>query len=497
MTTSSISIDLTHPTTPFPHYWEQVAASSEANTALYSSWRDSLKHLREKTGAREVRFHAIFLDCLGIYAETPAGEVKCNFYLLDSIYDYIVSLGMKPFIELSFMPQALRSSEKTVFFYKGYVSLPNDEAKYSEMIRQFAAHLVDRYGESEVKTWKFEVWNEPNLGGFTLGGMEQYFHLYQLTAEAVRKAHPGLLVGGPSTARCAWIKEFIDYCYKHSMPLDFITTHLYEEDKNIGSTATWVEGTEAEKKFNVVPDYIQSAIAGNFCKESFAAVLKIVRQSSLPNLQVYFTEFGPFWKANAVERDNEFNASFMCQSIYDGEGLVDGLAHWTFSDDFAERGIEPGEFTGNFGLITRRGLYKPAFNALHALHLLGDQKLKLETELPCYATRNSTGEIALLLWNHPQIETDTIELDVTIRGFDRPVTISHYRIDSDHSNSYRQWQKMGAPLSPTPDEIATLKQQMGLEKLEKDTHFTGKEWREKIAMPAHSVSLLLFSPQSE
>src|SRR5262249_40213402 len=139
-------------------------------------------------------------------------------------------IGMRPFTELSFMPLALASGRTTVFRYKGDVTPPRNSRKWTTFIDKLARHWIERYGACEVAPWFFEVWNEPNLTSFWTGGKKGYFDFYGTTARTIKSVDPALKVGGPATAQNAWIPEFLTYCDKHRLPLDFVTTHYYPTD---------------------------------------------------------------------------------------------------------------------------------------------------------------------------------------------------------------------------------------------------------------------------
>ena len=161
----TVAIDVAGPSHPFPHFWEQVFGSGRANLTLRDSYRRDLRAMRGATGIQYVRFHAILHDENGVYDEDAQGRPIYNFSYVDQIYDGLLENGVRPFVELSFMPRKLSCAPPVVhpFWYKPLVSPPKDYSKWGELIRAFARHLVDRYGIDEVAEWYFEVWNEPNI----------------------------------------------------------------------------------------------------------------------------------------------------------------------------------------------------------------------------------------------------------------------------------------------------------------------------------------------
>src|SRR4029077_1718202 len=187
-TNETIVLDPSAAAHPFPHFWEQMFGSGRAVLTLRDSYRRDLREVNQITDFKYVRFHAIFHDEVGIYNEDDKGQVHDNFSYVDQIYDNLLANGVRPFVELSFMPKKLAAKEMLhAFWYKPNVSPPKDYAKWDDMITQFAKHLVDRYGVQEVSQWYFEVWNEPNLD-FWGGDPRQasYWELYDHTVKAIK-----------------------------------------------------------------------------------------------------------------------------------------------------------------------------------------------------------------------------------------------------------------------------------------------------------------------
>jgi xylan 1,4-beta-xylosidase len=183
----AIVIDASAQAQPFPHFWEQMFGSGRAILSLRESYRNDLRDVKKITGFEYARFHAIFHDEVGIYDEDAQGHPLYNFSYVDQIYDGLLANGVRPFVELSFMPKALAEDKNAIhpFWYKQNVSPPKDWNKWDDLVTQFTKHLVDRYGIDEVSQWYFEVWNEPNLD-FWAGDPKQatYFELYDHTARA-------------------------------------------------------------------------------------------------------------------------------------------------------------------------------------------------------------------------------------------------------------------------------------------------------------------------
>ncbi len=195
-----VEIDAQAQATPFPHFWERMFGSGRAILTLRESYREDVRAVKQVADFRYVRFHAIFHDEVGVYNEDEHGNPVYNFSYVDQIYDGLLKNGVRPFVEISFMPKKLAFNPDALhpFWYKQNVSPPKSMERWDDLIKHFAQHLVDRYGISEVSQWYFEVWNEPNIDFW--GGIPRqrsYFDLYAHTARDLKSVSPQLRVGGP------------------------------------------------------------------------------------------------------------------------------------------------------------------------------------------------------------------------------------------------------------------------------------------------------------
>lgn len=218
----------------FPHFWEHTIGSGHATLALRADWQKQLKRCHEELGFTHVRFHGILSNNMGTLVDEN-NELIYSFFNCDQVFDFLMSIGMSPFVELSFMPLALASGSETVFSYKDNVTHPTDYSAWESFIRKTVQHWVDRYGMKKVKNWFFEVWNEPNLKAFWTAEQADYFILYKHTAKAVKAVNKKLLVGGPATASNAWVAEFKSYCDTHRVPYDFISRSYQKSKKSYGA----------------------------------------------------------------------------------------------------------------------------------------------------------------------------------------------------------------------------------------------------------------------
>ena len=349
----TIKVDLRAKAQPFPHFWEQMFGSGRAILALRENFQADLRTVKSVTDFRYVRFHAILNDEVGVYDEDAAGKPVYNFSYVDQIYDSLLKNGVRPFVELSFMPKKLAAAnDLQAFWYHPNVSPPKDYNLWSELIEQFAKHLVARYGIDEVSQWYFEVWNEPNLD-FWAGDPRQqtYYQLYDATARALKGVSLRLRVGGPATAQAAWADSFIQHVAENQVPADFVSSHVYGNDKSKD-----VFGTDEQ-----IP---RSQMV---CR----AVKKVhdqIQASPLPRLPLIWTEYNASYMNETDVTDSIYMGPWMADTIRQCDGLTDMMSYWTFSDVFEEQGVVKRPFYGGYGLIAEDGLPKPAFNAFKMLH---------------------------------------------------------------------------------------------------------------------------------
>ena len=375
-TVERVRIDAQAPTTPFPHFWEQTFGSGRAILSLRQSYRDDLRTVKQATDFKSVRFHGIFNDEVGLYdpdrrtinfAQTAgqAGAVTdtsmYNFSYVDQIYDGLLAEGVRPYVEMSFMPKKMASDPAAIhpFWYHPNVSPPADYAKWDAMIRAFGAHLIARYGIEEVATWRFEVWNEPNID-FWGGNPKQdtYFELYDHTARALKSVSPRLQVGGPSTAQAAWVAPFLEHVHADNVPIDFVSTHVYAND-----TADNVMHTNEN-----IPRDTMVYRAVKMVHDQIAA-------SPYPKIPLIFSEYNASYANEPDVTDSPYMGPWLANNIRLCDGLTESMAYWSFSDVFEEQGVVRTPFYGGFGLMAADNIPKPTLNIFRALHQLGDRRI--------------------------------------------------------------------------------------------------------------------------
>ena len=447
-TSDTITVDASAPSHPFPHFWEQMFGSGRAVLSLRDSYRRDLNEVRQTTGLQYVRFHGILNDDVGIYGEDKHGNPVYNFSYVDQIYDGLLAAHVKPFVELSFMPYKLAGSQMLQsFWYHPNVSPPKDYAIWDDMITQFVKHLVSRYGEEEVASWYFEVWNEPNLD-FWVGAPRQksYFELYDHTARAVKSVSPRLRVGGPATAQAAWIPDMIKHADKVHVPLDFVSTHVYGND-----TADNVLGTNEQ----IARDQM-------VCR----AVKKVnqeIKASAHPEMPLIWSEYNAAYDNDVAVTDSVYMGPWLATTIAQCDGLTNMMSLWTFSDVFEEQGVVKTPFYGGFGLIAAGNIPKASFYAMELLHNLGDQRI--ETANPnILVTKAKEGALVIAVWNivNPGSTGTARSLTLQFKKVKPSAQVSINRVDQAHGDTLTLWQKMGSPQYPTQSQMEQLRKQSQL-----------------------------------
>jgi xylan 1,4-beta-xylosidase len=441
---AEIVIDASGPAHPFPHVWEKMFGSGRAILTLRDSYRRDLRETKQITGFEYVRFHAIFHDEVGVYDEDDQGRPVYNFSYVDQIYDGLLAEGVRPFVELSFMPKKLAAKDALhAFWYKQNVSPPKDWDKWDDLISQFTRHLVDRYGLDEVAQWYFEVWNEPNID-FWAGDPKQatYWELYDHTARSVKQVSPRLRVGGPATAQAAWADAFIRHCANNKVPVDFVSSHVYGND-----SAKDVFGTEEK----IPRDQM-------VCR----AVKKVhdqIGSSAMPNLPLIWTEYNASYSNEPAITDSIYMGPWMADTIRQCDGLTEMMSYWTFSDVFEEQGVVKQPFYGGFGLIAAGGIPKPSYYAFKFLHELGDERVSVDSN-DVLVTRRKDGSLVVAVWNLiPPDQTGsakTVRLRFEHLVRNRRAFIS--RVDREHGDPHPAYEKMGSPRYPTQEQIKALRQ---------------------------------------
>ncbi|CAN7587419.1 glycosyl hydrolase [Phenylobacterium sp. LjRoot219] len=473
--TVPVSVDLRREVGPLEHIWERCAGSDRAAVTLREDWRKDARRGRQELGVQRVRFHGIFDDEMGVGTKSFRMGPGYNFQNVDAVYDGLLEIGFKPFVELSFMPGRLASGTRTFGTYRGNVTPPTSMADWSAFIVQFARHLVERYGAAEVRQWPFEVWNEPDLPSFWSGSQQDYFELYRATVTALRSVDPAFKVGGPSTSRIQWLPEFLAFCAENRLPVDFVSTHIYA-------------GDDQSKMFGQAGLYRQNDVV--------PAAMKKARE------QIDASPFkgAPLWLS-------EWSSDSPAMIAHIVKGCLPychGMSYWQLTGTFEEI-LVPGyifkEGDNGWGMMSQRGVVRPAFNTFKLLHRLGHQQLA--SEGPALASRTKGGGAAVLVWNLAEAQQasgipgasnerkvvgEAKRLEVTLNGAKPGQAVRVSYVDMQRGSPYPAWRALGSPTYPTKQQLERIRAAAELAPAE--TRRLGR-WSElSLELPPEGVALI-------
>ncbi len=485
-----IVIDAKAPTVARDHAADLSVGSDYPGTLIRDDSLAQLKIAKDELGFRYIRFHGIFHDVLGTF-KVVDGKPVYNWTKIDYLYDKLLGMGIKPFVELGFTPEAMKTSDNSIFYWKGNTSHPKPEL-WAGLVDAFVRHVQQRYGKEEVRTWFFEVWNEPNLDGFwEKADQKAYFDLYDVTAKTIKAIDPTLRVGGPATAGAAWVPEFLAHTQKSGAAVDFIATHTYGVDGGFLD-----ENGQGDQKLSPSPD----GIVGDVRK-----VRKEIEASYLPKLPLYFTEWSTSYNPRDLVHDSYISAAYILSKLKATEGIAQGMSYWTYTDLFEEPGPPTAPFEGGFGLMNPQGIRKPAWFAYKYMNELGDQQVQT-TDKQSWVTKDANG-VQVLAWdfqtpdmgkktNRPffgavQPTKNATPLTLSLKGM-KPGTynVQVYRTGFKANDAYTAYIEMGKPKTLAADQLAKL-QALTVDKPETRTVKVAANGTANVQVPMRANDVVL------
>jgi xylan 1,4-beta-xylosidase len=470
--------DLAAPARPLRHPWRHCVGSCHAPLALRADWQQQLARAHRELGFRHVRFHGLLSDDMGTLVNQD-DQFLFSFFNIDRVFDFLLSIGMKPLVELSFMPATLSSDGNSVFHYRANVTPPRRMADWQLLMTKLVGHWVERYGVDEVAQWPLEVWNEPNLVAFWTGGQAKYFELFQATWTAVKAISPRLQVGGPATAANAWLAEFNAFCAANACPPDFLSTHYYPTDA-FGSVDTDTVSQLADAPPGVMRDRALEARAAAGAKP------------------LYYTEWNITSNPRDAMHDGPFCAALATHFMLDVDDLVDGFSWWAFTDIFEENYFPSVPYHGGFGLLNLYGVPKPVYRGFQMLDRLGTRHWPTALAHPTVRVHvgapddDAVTSVLLLNVAMPRHPVATEVVTVRLQGLAgrRPRAALLSRIDDTHANPRADWLRMGSPEYPHPHQVAALELASALapEPIQVDAADDGATFT--LALPADAMALV-------
>ncbi|CAN7250426.1 beta-xylosidase [Pseudoduganella sp. LjRoot289] len=450
-----VTVDASRASVPLDRFFDLSVGSDYPGTLIRDDSMAQLKTLTDETGFRYIRFHAVFHDVLQTVRKEN-GKLVYDWTRLDELYDKLLARNIKPFVELGFTPKALATSNNKIFYWEGNTSHP-EHAGWKDLIGAFVHHIEQRYGKEEVRSWFFEVWNEPNLDGFwEKADQKAYFELYDLTSKTIKAIDPALRVGGPSTAGAAWVPEFLDYMDKSGAAVDFVTTHTY----GVESGFLDEKGVD-DTKLSPSPD----AVVGDVRR-----VREQISASKSPKLPLYFTEWSTSYTPRDLVHDSYISAPYILSKLQGSKGLAQGMSYWTYTDLFEEPGPPSKPFEGGFGLMNPQGIRKSAYFAYKYLHALSGKEIPVQDAQVMAASDGKA--LRAVVWDFQQpdqkvsnrsfygrVQPATASAPVAVQF--RHARAGKYRLQVRRTgfkanDAYTAYIEMGAPNALTPAQVEQL-----------------------------------------
>ncbi|WP_405381066.1 GH39 family glycosyl hydrolase [Maribacter sp. LLG6340-A2] len=474
--------------------------------------------------------HALKWGSTNAYTEDDDGNPVYDWTIVDKIFDTYIERGMKPLAQIGFMPEALSSKPKPYRhywkpgaayedIYTGWAYPPNDYEKWAELVYQWVLHSIERYGKEEVESWYWEVWNEPNIG-YWQGTTEEYIKLYDYSVDAVKRALPTALVGGPETTGPGWDKAedflvtFLDHVKsgknyatgKKGSPLDFITFHAKGNPKVIDDVVHMDMSSQLNdisKGFEVVASYPEfkhlPIIIGESDPEGCAACSEADYPHNAYRNGTMYASYTAASFARKYEMADHYGVNLL------------GAVTWGFE-------FEDQPWYAGFRDMATNGVDKPVLNVFRMFGMMKGDRVKVSPQGSSYDYNRILKEkvrgaapdvnalasvdensLSIMVWNyHDKNDLNVLPEKIIINMDDIPTEralLNHYRIDQEFSNSYTAWKKMGSPQDPSKEQIQELEKSGQLQLL------TSPEWVNspegkialEISLPRQGVSFLYFT----
>jgi len=510
-TNYTITVDAKTKQGAVPHFWSRCVGTGGAQLCVDNDWKVAAKMGVKEAGFKAFRGHRI-LSYSNPISWNGSGTPTYNWTKFDQVYDFLVdSLGTVPVVELSAMPNDLKQGDEW--------SPPKSLPIWQDLIKNVVAHCIERYGMDRVKNWYWEVWNEWDYKGFWKYNADEnqpateqeYYAMYKAAVAGAVAAYPDIKIGGPSTTGAGGangrVESFLNYCKTNNVKVDFVSNHVY---------AGGGSGPKANA-FNVLSDSRDRSNA--------------IKRYGKPLVSMN-TEFNSSYSGqgnanpgdNLKSMDSHVNAPFVAKCIKqhlddyaaNTSQLPEVLSYWAISDVFDEwgtagyiKGNNMVPFAGVFGLINYQGIPKATFNAYKMLHMMGTTRLPFSgianntaDGVDGFATvDSSSSEVAVMVYNFfetlgAQTAVDNVALTVNNLPFaNGKVEVTHYCVDSLHSNAYAVWLKNGSPKgAPTPQLLTDMRNASKLATLVPiDTiEYTGAAVNRTFDIRRQGLSLLLF-----
>jgi xylan 1,4-beta-xylosidase len=462
----TITADLHKLKGPRCQMFHECIGAGRAAEGLRAAWQQQLKMCQDEIGFKYIRFHGLLHDDMGVYSESKDGQPHYHWQYIDDLYDRLLAIGVRPFVELSFMPKALASGGQTMFWWRANVTPPKSYEHWDDLITDLVKHWTERYGEDEVKQWYFEIWNEADYPAFfapkdSKRRREEYFELYTHTVAAIKQVNRAFRVGGPASSGTEWIKPLIEYSVSDNVPLDFISFHAY----GLGNGPGGVD--ETGEQFHYLSRNLHAPA------EIAAKQREVIDSTERRGLPIHVTEWSASYSSRDPVHDAYFSAPYILEQFKHSEHGIASMSYWVFTDIFEELGPPMTPFHGGFGLLTEQGIKKPAYFAYQFLNRLGPTELE-SSDSASWVCSDQQGNAQVLLWDltHPtdgNIADQTYfhqihppkskgNVDVRLTGL-KPgnYQLSLWQVGFEKNDAYSAWLELGSPAQLTRAQEGELR----------------------------------------
>jgi len=473
---------------PFKNNATYCVGTGRLGLALQKEYVDHLKVVQQSIHFKYIRGHGLFCDDVGIYREAEVDgkpHTYYNFTYLDRIIDSYLENDIRPFIELGFMPEKLKTGEQTIFYWKGNVTPPSSYEKWAELIECTLTHLIDRYGREEVITWPIEVWNEPNIA-FWAGTMEEYFKLYEYSSKAVKKVDSRIKVGGPAICGVEtekWLRSFFEHCINNNLPLDFVTRHCYTVGRPV---------RRGHFMYHEIYD-------PSYMIEELKETRKIMAEyPQIANMPLHITEFNSSYVPVCPAHDTTFHAAYIARILSEAGEYADSYSYWTFSDVFEEFDVPGSVFHGGFGLVAFNSIKKPVFHAFEFFAKAGRELLYRDENL--IVTKDDRKYVIIgWNWHDTRVNKRAAEKSyvLSLPAMGQQAIMIKNQVGGEHANPLQTWSNLGKPRSLNAQQRKIL--QKSAEPLQTDSKLFEQDgyYKVELAIPCNHLFMLEIMPVND
>ena len=448
--------------TPFRHTWEGMGNVDQFRWMVRKDMQDQLSMARKDLNMKNVRAVGLFDEEMRIFGLDPKTwkdsnrTPRYNWQVIDYVIQSMLDKGINPMITTAFTPYAMASGEQYCFTTKGNVTPPKDYEKWADLVDKTTKHFIERFGLETVKSWYFEVWNEPNLDAFWKGADKaEYFKLWAVTYKAIKGVNKNIRIGGPSTARADWIKDFIDYGRGHKCEADYIITHVYNNDSPFAALSPFA-GPQADK-INGSPNFLPGIIKGT---------RKLLDSLGYKG-ELHFNEWGRSWFPSDEIRESQYEAAFLVKCMAEASQYADYFGYWCLSDIYDQAGYGAETFHGNYGMLSLDGLKKPSYKAFELLGKLGNRQIQIQSSnndvlKSAIATKNESGYQFLFYALEKDFivvknDVNKIKVSFSLPKKFNPNKIKITQIGNSENNILYEWRKMNNPSYLNKFQLQELK----------------------------------------